>query len=127
MLDETQAQAVNLPGSSVFNLLTGGSGNDTIAAGSAGSKITGGGGADSLTAGAGNDTFVYNTVTASAPASKDTIVNFAHGSDAFDFSGISGLNSLNQSVSIGVQGSAPTSIAAHSIVVVQSGTVLTFM
>jgi Ca2+-binding RTX toxin-like protein len=109
-------------GSSAGDTLSGGAGNDLIMGNGGNDTIKGGAGADLLTGGAGNDRFVYGDITDSTPVSHDTIADFTHNSDKFDFSAITGLNSLTQSVTINViNGSTPTSIAAHTIDVVISG------
>ena len=100
-----------------------GSGANTITTGSGNDTITGGAGGDTLTGGAGNDTFVFKAITDSQPGAGhfDTITDFTHNSDHFDFSAISGLNSNNQSISFNSLISTPTTIAPHTIDIVTSG------
>jgi hypothetical protein len=64
---------------------------------------------------------VYRSVQESTPGSTDTINNFTIGQDKIDFSGIPGLNSNSQGVTVNVLASAPASIAAHTIDIVTSG------
>ncbi|WP_338697753.1 choice-of-anchor tandem repeat GloVer-containing protein [Bradyrhizobium sp. 26S5] len=102
-------------GTAKADTLVGTSGNDFLYGGAKG---------DVLTGGAGSDTFVYKAITDSQPGmgNFDTIKDFTHGSDHFDFSGIAGLNSNNHSVAINIlTGNAPASIAAHTIDVVING------
>ncbi|TWB88471.1 putative secreted protein (type I secretion substrate), partial [Bradyrhizobium macuxiense] len=109
-------------GSSAGDILNGGPGNDLIIGNGGADTIKGGAGADQLTGGAGNDIFVYAATSDSTVASHDTITDFTHNADKFDFSAIAGLNSLNQNVSINIiNGSAPVNLAAHTIDVVISG------
>jgi Ca2+-binding RTX toxin-like protein len=111
-------------GSSNGDTLNGGSGNDIIIGNGGNDVIKGGGGGDSLTGGAGNDTFVYTSIGDSQPGAGkfDTITDFTHNADKFDFSAISGLNSTVQNVAINfIANSTPTSIAAHTIDVVTIG------
>ena len=97
---------------------------DTLIGGSNGNNtITGGGGGDTLTGNGANDTFVYKFTTDSQPGAGhfDTITNFTHTSDHFDFSAISGLNSTVQGVTFNSLTAAPDSLAAHTIDIVTSG------
>ena len=97
---------------------------DTLVGGSNGNNtITGGGGGDTLTGNGANDTFVYKFTTDSQPGTGhfDTITNFTHNSDHFDFSAISGLNSTVQAVTFNSLTAAPDSLAAHTIDIVTSG------
>ena len=102
-------------GTAKADTLVGTSGNDFLYGSAKG---------DVLTGGAGTDTFVYKAIADSQPGAGnfDTITDFTHGSDKFDFSAIAGLNSNNQSVAINIlTGNAPASIAAHTIDVVING------
>ncbi len=97
---------------------------DTLIGGSNGNNtITGGGGGDILTGNGANDTFVYKFTTDSQPGAGhfDTITNFTHTSDHFDFSAINGLNSTVQGVTFNSLTAAPDSLAAHTIDIVTSG------
>ena len=97
---------------------------DTLIGGSNGNNtITGGGGGDTLTGNGANDTFVYKFTTDSQPGAGhfDTITNFTHTLDHFDFSAISGLNSAVQGVTFNSLTAAPDSLAAHTIDIVTSG------
>ncbi|MCK1707917.1 M10 family metallopeptidase C-terminal domain-containing protein [Bradyrhizobium sp. 143] len=101
-----------------------GAGNDIIIGNGGNDVIKGGGGRDTLTGGAGNDIFVYTSIGDSQPGAGkfDTITDFTHNADKFDFSAISGLNSAVQNVAINfIANSTPTSIAAHTIDVVTIG------
>ncbi len=96
---------------------------DTLIGGSNGNNtITGGGGGDTLTGNGANDTFVYKFTTDSQPGAGhfDTITNFTHTLDHFDFSAISGLNSAVQGVTFNSLTAAPDSLAAHTIDIVTS-------
>ncbi|CAN5286541.1 calcium-binding protein [soil metagenome] len=63
--------------------------NDVIKGSAADNIITGGGGADRLTGGAGADTFVFNALSDSTVAARDTITDFNHAQgDKIDLSGI---------------------------------------
>ena len=64
------------------NSLTGTSGRDLIIGFDGNGTITGGGGADTLIGGSGADHFRYTAKTQGV----DTIVDFTHGVDVFDFS-----------------------------------------
>jgi hypothetical protein len=81
----------------------------------------GGPGADTMTGGSGVDAYVYATTGESKPGSGnfDTINNFVPGTDKIDFSAVSGLNAAN--VTVTVLTATPSSIAAHTIDLVQSG------
>ena len=61
--------------------MTGGSGNDTLAAGTGGAVLTGGLGNDTLIGGAGTDTFVF-----AKNAGNDTIRNYEKGKDIIQLS-----------------------------------------
>ena len=95
--------------------VTGGSGVNTITVGSGNNTITGGGGADVLTGGSGADQFVFNAISDSTVAARDTINNFVHGTDLIDTSAIAGITAIQGLISGGTQ------IAAHSIAWIQSG------
>ncbi|MGB7603219.1 MAG: hypothetical protein WBM24_23150, partial [Candidatus Sulfotelmatobacter sp.] len=97
---------------------------DTLIGGSNGNNtITGGGGGDFLTGGGANNTFVYKAITDSQPGAGnfDTVTNFTHNSDHFDFTAINGLNSAVQPVAFNSLTAAPDSLAAHTIDIVTSG------
>jgi serralysin len=66
-----------------------------------------------LTGGTGADKFVYNAITDSTPAVKDTVNSFTTGSDKLDFTAISGFNGATVQVVTG--GSPPSTVAAHTI------------
>jgi large repetitive protein len=95
--------------------VTGGSGVNTITVGSGNNTITGGGGADVLTGGAGSDHFVFNAISDSTVAARDSINNFVHGSDVIDTAAIAGITTIQGLITGGTQ------IAAHSIAWIQSG------
>ena len=73
--------------------------------------------------GGDHDTFVFKAITDSQPdaGNFDTITNFTHNSDHFDFTAISGLNSTVQAVTFNSLTTAPDSLAAHTIDIVTSG------
>ena len=68
----------------------------------AGSNDNNTGGSHTLMGGDDHDTFVFKAITDSQPGAGnfDTITNFTHNSDHFDFTAISGLNSAVQPVTI---------------------------
>ena len=74
-------------GNGLANIITGGSGNDTINAGGGNDTINAGAGNDILNGGAGNDIFVFNP-----GFGHDTINGFdanpANGQDLLDISGL---------------------------------------
>lgn len=74
---------VTLIGGSQGQTLIGGAGDDNLVGGGGDDIISGGVGADVLTGGAGSDVFVYTSPTQSvdAMASRDTITDFATGTD----------------------------------------------
>ena len=83
---------------------------DTLIGGPNGNNtITGGGGGDTLTGGGGNDTFVFKAITDSQPGAGnvDTVTDFTHNSDHFDFAAISGLNTAVQGVTFNSLTTAP--------------------
>jgi Ca2+-binding RTX toxin-like protein/beta-glucanase (GH16 family) len=78
-----------LTGNGSNNLLDGRGGADTIIAGSGADTLIGGAGADLLTGGGSADTFVFRSVSDSAPGGEDTITDFSHGQhDLIDLSAI---------------------------------------
>ena len=95
--------------------VTGGSGVNTITVGSGNNTIIGGGGADVLTGGSGADHFVFNAISDSTVAAKDSINNFVHGTDLIDTSAIVGITAVQGLIS------GATQIAAHSIAWIQNG------
>lgn len=99
----------------------GGAGNDYIIGNSGSDTITGNG--DTLTGGGGADTFVFKAVADSQPGAGlyDTITDFTHASDLIDFSAMSGLNDIIQTVHFISDTAAPTSLDAHTIDIVTSG------
>jgi len=77
--------ATTLKGSGLADKLVGGTGNDTLIGGAGNDTLAGGSGVDSLSGGTGNDVFIFNT-TANATTNKDTITDFASGTDKLQFS-----------------------------------------
>jgi Ca2+-binding RTX toxin-like protein len=102
-------------GSSKADTLVGTSGNDFIIGNGGNDKITGGGGADVLTGGNGKDTFIYNAATNSPPASHDTITDFTHGQDKFDFTNIVGIDTFQGNLN----GSGNLTLNAHSVAYIE--------
>jgi Ca2+-binding RTX toxin-like protein len=68
--------------------LYGDAGNDSLNGGAGNDILYSGTGADTLTGGANSDRFVFRGTTESAPSARDTVTDFVHGLDRFDFSGI---------------------------------------
>ena len=68
--------------------LIGGNGNDALSSGGGNDVLRGGAGADILTGGAGNDLFDFNAISESKGTARDTITDFAQGSDRIDLSDI---------------------------------------
>jgi hypothetical protein len=96
-------------------------GKDTIDATGMTANVwfVGGPGADTMTGGSGVDTYLYAAIGESKPGNGnfDTINSFAHGTDKIDCSAISGLNAAT----VTVLTTTPSSIAGHTIDLVQSG------
>jgi Ca2+-binding RTX toxin-like protein len=88
---------VSITGSSAANVLTGGSGNDTI---------DGAGGADSISAGAGNDTVTYH--------GTETSIDAGSGSDTLVLAASGGITAVNFTVAAGAdQTAGDTAIVAN--------------
>ncbi|WP_407156418.1 hypothetical protein [Bradyrhizobium sp. STM 3557] len=88
---------VSITGSSVANVLTGGSGTDTI---------DGAGGADSISAGAGNDTVTYH--------GTETSIDGGSGSDTLVLAAAGGVTAVNFTVAAGAdQTAGDTAIVAN--------------
>ena len=104
-------------GSSGADSLVGTSGNDIIIGRGGNDNITGGGGADRLTGGTGNETFLYNAITDSTPASHDTITDFTRNSDKIDFTNIAGINAVGGVPTFEgkLTGSGNLTLNAHSV------------
>ena len=64
--------------------LIGGNGNDTLSSGGGNDVVRGGAGADLLTGGVGNDIFDFNAISESKGSARDTVTDFARGSDKID-------------------------------------------
>jgi Ca2+-binding RTX toxin-like protein len=73
------AGTINATGNSLANLIVG---NESA------NILTGGGGIDTLTGGLGADTFVYGAASDSTPGARDTITDFATGTDKLDLSAL---------------------------------------
>lgn len=105
--------------------ILGTAGSDALVAASANAVILGNGGNDTFTSGggsdviegatSGHDTFIFNAIANSTPASPDVLVYFNHVNDTIEFSGISGINTSHGSALFqGALGGAGT-LNAHSI------------
>ncbi len=68
--------------------LSGGTGRDSLYGGSGADSLMGGSGADVLRGGAGADTFFFTSRSQSTKSSHDKIMDFRHGTDTIDLSGI---------------------------------------
>jgi VCBS repeat-containing protein len=79
------ALANTLTGNGASNQLFGLDGKDALAGGGGADLLVGGRGADTLTGGAGADTFRFDVLETTA-LNKDTIKDFVHGTDHFEFS-----------------------------------------
>jgi Ca2+-binding RTX toxin-like protein len=75
-----------LTGNDADNRLDAGAGNDTVVGGAGKDILIGGAGVDTLTGGDGNDTFAFQAGDSSLLA-RDTITDFARGSDKIDIAG----------------------------------------
>ena len=104
-------------GAGVNTAVLGSSAGDTLSGGGGADRILGGGGGDSLTGGQGGDVFIYAQTTESRPGTPDTIGDFLHGQDLFDFTGIKGLHSA--AIVFGSQ--APAAIPGRTIEVITTG------
>ena len=104
-------------GSSKTDTLVGTSGNDIVIGNGGNDRILGGGGADVLTGGSGKVTFAYNAASDSTPPSHDTITDFTHGHDKFDFTNIAGINTFQGNLT----GSGNLTLNAHSVAYVEVG------
>jgi probable HAF family extracellular repeat protein len=102
-------------GSSKTDTLVGTSDNDIIIGNGGNDRITGGGGADVLTGGNGKVTFIYNAAADSTPASHDTITDFMHGHDKFDFTNIAGIDTFQGNLT----GSGNLTLNAHSVAYIE--------
>jgi Ca2+-binding RTX toxin-like protein len=105
-------------GTQKADALFGSSGNDIVNGSQGNDTITGGLGADKLTGGSGKDTFVYNSALESRPTGYDTIMDFTHGQDQFDFTNISGITSFQGQLN---KGSGNFTLNPHSIGYLRSG------
>jgi hypothetical protein len=113
------AGADTLTGSSTQpSFIAGGAAADSLSISDG--TVVGNSGADTLNhvGGAGSVDFAYLAAGDSNQSAHDTINGFLSGNDHIDFSAISGLTS---SASITTASSAPTSLAANSIVIVAAG------
>ncbi len=81
------ADSITVTGS-VSARIIGGDGNDTLVGGDGGDQISGGLGADLLTGGAGVDRFTYSSVNDAPATTGDTITDFNPASDLLVFSGM---------------------------------------
>jgi Ca2+-binding RTX toxin-like protein len=79
-------------GNTLANVITSGSGNDTINGGSGNDTINAGAGADVLTGSGGNDVFVFSA----GEANGDTVSDFAVGKDHLQFAGFGAGSTFTQ-------------------------------
>ncbi|QNN65301.1 M10 family metallopeptidase C-terminal domain-containing protein [Sphingomonas rhizophila] len=75
-------------GNDQVNLMSGGSGADSLDGGGGNDVIAGLGGGDTLGGGAGSDHFVYAAVSDSTASAIDSIADFEHGADKIDLSAL---------------------------------------
>ncbi|MGV1046086.1 peroxidase family protein [Limnohabitans sp.] len=87
-------------GSSTANIITGGTGNDsldgaegndTLIGGAGNDTLIGGTGVDSMTGGLGNDTFVFVAGSSGTATNRDRIADFLVGTDKIDLSSFGAL------------------------------------
>jgi len=88
-------------------IILGNGGNDTF--------TSGGGGDIMVAASGGHDTFIFNAVANSTPASPDVLVNFNHVNDTIEFTAISGINTSHGSALFQGELSGSGTLNAHSI------------
>ncbi|MEO6712257.1 MAG: M10 family metallopeptidase C-terminal domain-containing protein [Mycobacteriales bacterium] len=117
--NETHGSGELIVGGEGADILRGTAGNDLIV-GSSGDRISGGAGADTLT-GSGPVTFVYNSVGDTRADASDTIVDFEHGSDKIDFTGIAGINSTMGIPSFqgNITGAGNLTLNAHGVAYIE--------
>ena len=85
----TGARAIAGTGNALANTITGHDGANTLSGGGGDDTLSGGGGRDVLTGGAGADRFVFTRLDDSRPgAERDSIGDFALGTDRIDLSAI---------------------------------------
>lgn len=70
-----------LDGAGAADVLNGGDGNDVLLGGAGADDLTGGVGADTMTGGAGADNFIYTNVDQSTAALRDLIIDFGATDD----------------------------------------------
>lgn len=75
--------------------LLGADDNDTLTGGDGNDTLRGEADADSMIGGNGADTFEYLALTESTSNSRDTIADFAHGTDKISFAAISSITSMS--------------------------------
>ena len=85
---DVQAIDVLAPGARIT--LTGSQQGETLAGAGGNDVVIGGGGADTLSGGGGADLFRYTAVADSTPERPDRIVDFQHGVDTIDLTGVAG-------------------------------------
>jgi hypothetical protein len=112
-----------LLGGTTAATLTGTAGNDIINGGGGNATIVGGAGADLLTGGAGKVTFAYTSPADSTPSAHDTITDFQHGIDKFDFSALAGVGAGNGIPQFqgNITGTGPATLNAHGVAYVEVG------
>jgi Ca2+-binding RTX toxin-like protein len=110
-------------GSTGNEALTGTSGNDLISADAGNHRISGGAGADILTGGSGNATFTYKSASESTFAASDTVTDFRHGADKFDFTSIVGINAVQGVPDFqgNIGGTGVVALQAHSVAFMEIG------
>ena len=88
-----------------------------------GNTLIGNGAGDALTDNSGNNGFIFKSTTDSQPSAGhiDTITNFAHNSDHFDFVPSSGLTSAVHDLTFNSLTADPVSLAVHTIDIMTSG------
>ena len=109
------ANTLTLAGSAAATVTLGSGGSLAAGADTGNLTVTGGSGSNIITGGAGADRFVFNAISDSTVAARDTINNFVHGTDVIDTLAIAGITAVQGLIS------GATQIAPHSIAWIQSG------
>ena len=89
---DSQAEAL-LTGNDLDNILTGGNQDDVLSGFGGNDRLTGGNGVDRASGGTGNDVFIHQinvdkVASKTGPIALDLILDFQHGQDKIDLSGI---------------------------------------
>jgi Ca2+-binding RTX toxin-like protein len=82
------ANIENVTGSAAADTIMGNDGANVLGGGAGHDRIVGRGGADTLSGGSGGDRFVYESVSDSAAAARDRILDFQSGIDLLDVSAL---------------------------------------